>query len=218
MSRYRNNFWTSRNSAISALIVLIPFLILAGILLYSQGTLNRIDYNLGESLYALRTPERTKVAIGVTSIGDVWSQTVIGIVVTTLLLTLKEYKAAIWYGVTCFVGAALMNQFFKNLFTRTRPDYIEHLVTESTYAFPSGHAMGMTIILGALAFVIYRLVKTRMFFKYLAILYCLITAILVGLSRVYLGVHYPSDVLAGFSLGGAWVLICISVYGITATK
>lgn len=218
MSRYRNNFWTSRNSAISAIILLIPFIILAGVLLYSQRTLNQIDYKLGESLYALRTPERTKMAIGITSIGDAWSQTMIGVVASTLLLTLKEYKAAIWYGVTCFVGASLMNHFFKNLFTRTRPEYIEHLVQESTYSFPSGHAMGMTIILGALAFVIYRLVRTRMFFKHLAIFYCLATAIVVGLSRVYLGVHYPSDVLAGFSLGGAWVLLCISVYGITATK
>lgn len=111
-----------------------------------------------------------------------------------------------------------MNDFFKNLFTRTRPDYIEHLVEESTYSFPSGHAMGMTIILGSLAFVIYRLISKRLFFKYLAIFYCLATAIIVGLSRIYLGVHYPSDVLAGFSLGGAWVLLSISVYGITATN
>lgn len=65
MSRYRNDFWTSRNSAISALIVLIPFLVLASILLYSRGTLNQIDYNLGEPIYALRTPERNQLAIAI---------------------------------------------------------------------------------------------------------------------------------------------------------
>lgn len=218
MSRRRSNFWTSCNSALAAIIILIPFLILAGILLYSSNTLDRFDFNIGQNILSLRTPERNAVAIGITTIGDAWSQTLIVVVITTLLLTLQEYKAAIWYALTCLAGALFLNTFFKNMFTRTRPDYVDHLVQESSYSFPSGHAMGTMIIFGALAFVIYRLVKTKMAFKYLGIFYCLATAVIIGLSRIYLGVHYPSDVLAGFSLGGAWVLISISVYGITATQ
>lgn len=218
MARRKSTFWTSRNTAIAGLIFAIPFILIVIMLAANRSLVNQIDYNIGSILHNLRNAQRNEIAIGVTTIGDVWSQTAITFMTVTLLLTLKEFKAALWYGVTVLIGAAGINAYMKSVFGRIRPDYIEHLVHETTYAFPSGHAMGTTIVFGGIAFIIYRLYKRQRGFTTLAAIFCLSTAFLIGLSRVYLGVHYPTDVLGGFSLGAAWLFFSIAVYGLKATE
>lgn len=218
MARRKSTFWTSRNTAIASIILAIPFIVITLMIIFNKEMLNQIDFNLGSQFHNLRTDHRSEIAIGITTIGDIWSQTAIAVMVTTLLFTLREFKAGLWYGFTVLIGALFINGYVKVLFGRVRPDYVEHLVHESTFAFPSGHAMGTTILFGAIAFIVYRLFRNEPLFKWLVVIYCTATAVIIGLSRVYLGVHYPSDVLAGFSLGAAWLFLSISAVGLSATR
>lgn len=218
MSRRQVTFWNTRNTAITGLILTIPFIILAFMVAFNQATLDQIDFNLGSLLHNLRTSFRSEIALGITTVGDAWSQATIGLIITSLLLSLKKFKAALWYSLTMIIGALLLNGAAKAFFGRARPDNIEALVQETTFSFPSGHAMGSIILFGGLAFLVCRMVRKEKFFKGLVIFFCLVTVLAIGLSRVYLGVHYPSDVIGGFSLGAAWLFLSISAYGLRATN
>lgn len=117
-----------------------------------------------------------------------------------------HYSAAmLWVAV---IGSGLINTVLKLTFNRPRPDVFpwrtQHVGLAS---FPSGHAMTSMVVYGTLAFLIGRLAPTRLLRRLTWALAALVV-VLVGLSRLYLGVHYPSDVLAGFVIGGAWAIIC----------
>jgi undecaprenyl-diphosphatase len=105
------------------------------------------------------------------------------------------------------VGGILLNDVLKGLFGRPRPDTALHLTEVRSLSFPSGHAMESAIIYLTLAALMARLVQGRTLRLYVLAVAALVT-LLVGLSRVYLGVHYPSDVLAGWTAGLAWALLC----------
>ncbi|RIW35145.1 PAP2 family protein [Bacillus salacetis] len=102
------------------------------------------------------------------------------------------------------------NWLLKEYFKRQRPD-IEALVEQGGYSFPSGHSMGSFILYGALAFAVFRLYDHR-WSKFIGAAALLLLVLLIGLSRIYLGVHYPSDILGGFSAGGVWLAFSILVY------
>src|SRR5690606_34253779 len=104
-------------------------------------------------------------------------------------------------------GGTILSSLLKNAFARPRPELVAHLVDVQTSSFPSGHAMlsAVTFLtIGALLAKVQPLVRTRIYLISVAIL----LTFLVGASRVYLGVHYPTDVLAGWSAGAAWVAGC----------
>jgi undecaprenyl-diphosphatase len=106
-------------------------------------------------------------------------------------------------------GAGILNQVLKAIFQRARPDLIPSPFELSSYSFPSGHAMGSIACYGMLAFVVMRLARgwpARLAIGVVAWLIILG----VGLSRVYFGVHYPTDVLGGFLAGGTWLAISIA--------
>ncbi len=106
-------------------------------------------------------------------------------------------------------GGMLMNVLLKYTFQRGRPSFDEPLVTLATYSFPSGHASGATLFYGFLA--AYLVCMVRHAGARGAVLGgALAMVALVALSRVYLGAHYLSDVLAGIAFGGAWLAICIT--------
>ena len=105
------------------------------------------------------------------------------------------------------IGGHLLNDFLKETFARPRPVAALHLTEVRSLSFPSGHAMESAIIYLTLAALLARLVRTRMLKLYFIGLAFFLTLV-VGASRVYLGVHYPSDVLAGWTAGLAWSLLC----------
>ncbi|TYR76673.1 phosphatase PAP2 family protein [Rossellomorea vietnamensis] len=102
------------------------------------------------------------------------------------------------------------NWLLKAYFKRERPD-IEALVEQGGYSFPSGHSMGSFVLYGTLAFAVFRLYD-HTWSKILGAAALMLLVLLIGLSRIYLGVHYPSDILGGFSAGGVWLLFSILVY------
>ena len=109
----------------------------------------------------------------------------------------------------CLAGAGLLSVFLKNSFQRMRPDSF-FLVQETSFSFPSGHAMATMCFYGMLAFFLMREAKSwslRLLIATLAV----ILSLIIGLSRIYLGVHYPTDVVAGYAVGFMWLLFCISL-------
>jgi undecaprenyl-diphosphatase len=108
------------------------------------------------------------------------------------------------------LGARFLNAFLKGLFARPRPDIELHLMPASSPSFPSGHAMDSAAIYLTIAALIAQQVQSRVQRLYLVGLAASLSLV-IGVSRVYLGVHYPSDVLAGWCAGLAWALMCWTV-------
>ena len=104
-------------------------------------------------------------------------------------------------------GAAALNVGAKMLFGRTRPDLWESIAPESTLSFPSGHAMGSMAAMAALVVLLW---PTR--WRWSMVIFAVVFVFGVGLSRVYLGVHYPSDVLAGWMAALGWVIGVTNVF------
>lgn len=122
-----------------------------------------------------------------------------------LIVELK--RAAALLVLISVVGGIAISTLLKNAFARPRPELVAHLVDVNTLSFPSGHAMlsAVTFLtIGALLARVQSRLRTRIYLIGVAITLCL----LVGVSRVYLGVHFPTDVLAGWSAGAAWAMTC----------
>lgn len=107
-------------------------------------------------------------------------------------------------------GAGIVNQLLKALYQRVRPDLFEGPFSLTSYSFPSGHAMGAIACYGMLAFVAIRLLR-RPAHRIAVFLAAVLLVIGVGCSRVYFGVHFPTDVLGGFIAGLTWVVVSIGL-------
>lgn len=108
------------------------------------------------------------------------------------------------------VGGQMLSSGLKWLFARPRPDIVPHLVEVSTASFPSGHSTLSAVAYLTIGALIAR-VHTRKRVKLYVLGMAVVLTVAIGISRVYLGVHWPSDVLAGWALGAGWALACWSV-------
>ena len=166
-----------------------------------EGDLHAFDQAV---LLALRTPGDTANPIGgrgleiamrdITALGGVTVLTLITALVLIFLILQRQRATAMFLGVA-ILGGQMLSHLMKSSFSRPRPDLVPHGVDVATASFPSGHSMMAAVTYLTLA-------SIRAFY----IVTAAFIAILVGISRVYLGVHWPSDVLAGWSLGAAWAL------------
>lgn len=153
------------------------------------------------------TPELDRLIVGITSLGDVVSVVTITAGLLAFLAYRKKWQAftQVAFGMA---GAGLLNFTLKLIFERDRPQLWEWIIHESSYSFPSGHAM----LTGALAFTVIMLAwRTR--YRYAAIVGGAAYIILIGFSRLYLGVHYPTDIIAGWCVSLAWVLAVATLLG-----
>jgi undecaprenyl-diphosphatase len=126
--------------------------------------------------------------------------------VTGALVARRQRHAALLL-LAATLGGRLLNAGLKALFARPRPSTLLHLVEVDSPSFPSGHAMDSAVIYFTLAALLASEVRPLALKLYFVVLAACLT-LAVGVSRVYLGVHYPSDVLAGWTIGLAWALLC----------
>jgi undecaprenyl-diphosphatase len=198
--------------AVLTLVVgVLGFFLLAGTV--SVGGTQRLDERL---LLALRHTDDPAVPLGppalgeaardLTAVGGVaFLLIVTGAVAAFLLLCRKHH--ALWLMLATVVGGMLLNAGLKRVIDRPRPTVVKHLSYVDSKSFPSGHSMLSAVVyltLGSLLARMVRPVRLKLYFVAVALL----LTFLVGLSRVYLGVHYPSDVLAGWAAGLAWAVLC----------
>ena len=145
-------------------------------------------------------------ALEVTSLGSI---AVLILVVAAVLgyLAIRRLWGAFWLVLAASALGEILNIVLKQAFARPRPAVVPHLTDVQTLSFPSGHAMLSAIIYLTLGALLMRLERQRRVKVYILFIALTLTA-LVGLSRVYLGVHYPTDILAGWSAGLAWATLC----------
>lgn len=142
--------------------------------------------------------------VDVTALGGGTVLTIITAIAVTYLAVRGKWGTALFVAVA-IAGGGAVNELLKSTFLRTRPNVVEHLTTAYSSSFPSGHAMNSALTYLTLAMLLGRTQQkrhVRVFFMAVAIL---LTAA-VGFSRIYLGVHWPTDVVAGWCIGAAWAL------------
>jgi len=167
-------------------------------------------------LRSLRHPENLQVPIGppwlldtardITALG---SRTILLAVVLFAMgyLALEHKRGAMWLVAAAATGGGVLSTTMKELFGRGRPRVVPHLVDVASSSFPSGHAMLAAIIYLTLGALLARFAGRRRTRIYLLTVAMVLT-FTIGASRVYLGVHYPTDVLAGWCAGLIWALTC----------
>jgi undecaprenyl-diphosphatase len=129
------------------------------------------------------------------------------IVAVTGYVWLIGKHGAMWLILTSTLGGWLLSTLLKYFFARPRPSIVPHLAEVNTASFPSGHSMMSAVVYLTLGALLTRLVARPLVKLYLLAIACVLTG-LVGVSRVYLGVHYPTDVLAGWLAGLVWATLC----------
>ena len=125
-----------------------------------------------------------------------------------LFIAFKKVEDGIFFG-GCVFTEVVLNYIIKHIIRRSRPVGFR-LVKQGGYSFPSGHTMVSVAFYGFLIYLIYKRVKNK-YLKITLITLLSILIFMIGCSRIYLGVHYTSDVLAGFSLSIAYLIIYISI-------
>jgi len=167
-----------------------------------------VDANVAEWFHAHAVPALTLSMLLVTNLHGTWGITILSLVVA---LSMVWKRAWGWLLALALVvpGGMLLNVLTKQAFARARPSFAEPMLTVTTYSFPSGHVAASTLFYGLLAVLVATRIEAWRWRVLIALLAFLIVA-LVALSRLYLGVHYLSDVLAAFAESVAWLALCLT--------
>ncbi|MGM0578391.1 MAG: phosphatase PAP2 family protein [Myxococcota bacterium] len=172
-----------------------------------RGHTQALDEWILQTVISWRTPTLTWLARRVTTLGNgVVLVMVLAVASLFLWLTRHRYSVLLLL-VGGGVGSAL-NLVLKVIFDRPRPDLAEALSQVQSASFPSGHAMASLLVYGSVAYLVGR-IQPESRLRHVTWLVAGVLVLLIGLSRIYLSVHYPSDVLAGFLAGVAWLAFVV---------
>lgn len=150
-----------------------------------------------------------EMARDITSLGSIAVLGIVSFVVVAYLLLARSRAAAVLV-LVAVVGGVAINSLLKIQFARPRPDLFVPAAKVFTASFPSGHAAYSAITYMTLAALLARMTECRRL-RYYFVAVAVTLTFMIGVSRVYLGVHYPTDVLAGWCIGSAWALICWAI-------
>jgi membrane-associated phospholipid phosphatase len=163
------------------------------------------DQRLAEWLHGRATEPFTDLFRGITWLGNVPTLLAIALLAIVISWRRRERTDAVFVALA-FVGAQVISNGMKLGFRRERPFFADPLATESTYSFPSGHALVSLAVYGSIALVLAQRLPTRGK-RILVLSSAAVLVGAIGFSRLYLGVHFLSDVLAGFAAGTAWLAL-----------
>lgn len=161
-----------------------------------------LDQSITMWLSEYRSPELNQIMTDLTALGSVSVLAIVSLAVTALLLWNRIYFGFL-HLLVAGLGAMIWPEVLKDFFGRERPDSIEHLVQVSDLSFPSGHAFGSAVMYITFALLASRWLKSLVQVMFWSAFAGAVIG-LVGLSRIYLGVHHPTDVIGGFCAGGVW--------------
>ena len=186
-------------------LILITSLILFIFVTYFifSNKITYLDSQVHSYILGIRNKNLTSILITITNVSSAYALIVISIL---LLLIIKEKKIPLLISLNLIYSYTL-NIIAKAIFTRPRPIGI-NLIEESGFSYPSGHSMVSMAYYGFIAYIIYKK-QTNKLIKTIIIISLILTILLVGFSRIYLGVHYLSDVIGGFLLSTFYLMIFI---------
>lgn len=159
----------------------------------------RYDEAVLQAVRGIASPLLDTIFVVGTDLGGVIGVAVIGVLLGGYFIYKRRWHKLVFL-LYALVGAVLLNVLLKSIFLRDRPDLWEHLVVEDSYSFPSGHAMASSALALALIALGW---KTK--FRWMILAAACFFVVFIGFSRLYLGVHYPTDVIAGWLVSTAWV-------------
>jgi membrane-associated phospholipid phosphatase len=195
----------------------VCLLLLYGLANLAEEVLEQETFTFDETILLwvnqLANPTLDQIMLTVTQLGDpyvVVPLTGIGIV---WLWWRWHWRVAAIFAITC-IGGAVLSTGLKLFFGKSRPQLWSQLITETSYSFPSGHALGAMVLYGFAAYLL-----AQRFQAQTGLIYSIAAGLIgsIGFSRLYLGVHWPTDVLAGYSIGFLWISLCIGLFQL-ATK
>ncbi|WP_299666264.1 phosphatase PAP2 family protein [uncultured Polaribacter sp.] len=198
------------------IVFLSLFIVIFGIKLFVELTeslktdlLAEFDTTISQYITSFRSPFLTEYFLFVTDVGDIWGYLIVFTLCALLFYVLfKRWKYVVQ--ITLILLLALSsNLLLKQIINRARPT-LEHLVTVKTLSYPSGHAMTAMAFYGFLIYLIFTF-RIRKILKFSIIALLIVLILSIGISRVYLGVHFPSDIAGGFIAGFIWVIFCILI-------
>ena len=167
-----------------------------------------LDRSLLLWIHQFANPQIDGLMLFITALGDP------GMVITVFISTIvwlgmkRRYSDGIRFLIIC-AGGLLINQVMKLFFAKSRPELWTRLISEHSFSFPSGHAVGSMVVYGFIAYILARELDLFIKIYIYAVASTLIVAI--GFSRLYLGVHYPTDIIAGYGVGILWLITCLKV-------
>ena len=204
--------------ALISLLAIAAFLFVFGFVALDVATRKPSGFDHCVIL-ALRRSAKERVPIGppwlqeaardVTSLGSIIVLFIITLAVAGYLFLARKPGVA-WLMLLAVFGGLALNNFLKVVFARPRPDVVSHAPRVFTTSFPSGHATLSAITYLTIAALLARAYPSPILDLYFILLAALLTG-LIGLSRIYLGVHFPTDILGGWCIGTAWALSLIHI-------
>ena len=174
----------------------------------AHAALVTLDAKVATWLHGQATPVATAFFMGVTMMNSILGVTVMSLVFAAVLARMRE-----WYWMLTLAlavaGGMLLNVALKDVYERARPHFDDPFVTLSTYSFPSGHTAGSVVLYGVLAaFLVSRFRDWPR--RTACVTGAIVMVLLVAFSRMYLGAHYLSDVVAAICSSTAWLSLCLS--------
>ena len=184
--------------------LLIIFTLIFGVIaFFHESRLGKwIDNEVYEFIYSSESFITTSIFLGVTKVGEVWAMVCLSLLLVAFLMLKRLNIEALFFAIVMSLSSTL-NPLLKNIFDRERPTLLR-LIDISGFSFPSGHAMGSTAFFGSAIYITNRVMKGNS--KGFMIGLCALFIIMISSSRVYLGVHYPTDIIAGI-IGGVFCIV-----------
>jgi undecaprenyl-diphosphatase len=197
-----------RRAYLWSLMAIACFLIVS--IIVQSGSFAQLDLRIIASVQGRESDKLTLLMEGLSWIGSTAPVIILSISLAIFLFVILQHRSELVLLIAVVAGSTIINVVLKQLFHRERPD-IYRIVDEVGYGFPSGHSAGAMALYGVLTYLLWRHVATKKGRGALLFIGLLLT-MGIGLSRIYLGVHYPSDVLGGYLISGAWLGLCIGMF------
>lgn len=180
----------------------------------SGSALRKYDTLITDYITSFRTPALNNFFQFVTNIGDMYGYLIATTLAAIFFFFKLKNKRFVFQLLAVLVLSALANNVLKRAFGRARPT-IEHLVVVKTLSYPSGHSMSAMAFYGFLTYLVFQ-IKMKSWLRAVLASIFIFLILAIGISRIYLGVHFPSDVAGGFIAGLIWVAFCIVLFNIIA--
>jgi undecaprenyl-diphosphatase len=190
---------------IISLVCVIGFGIVS--LLISDQKIIHFDDTIISAVQGLENPVLTSIMKFFTFIGSSSFVIILSLLLMFFLYKVLHHRLELILLIAAIAGSAVLNEILKLIFHRNRP-HLHRLIDVTGYSFPSGHAMSAFAVYGILAFLLWRHISSRLG-RSVLILFSIVMVLAIGISRIYLGVHYPSDIIGGYFASGFWLACAI---------